>query len=95
MYVCMYVPQSEVASVGVLADVGKRIRSGVSPISVAGPIPMDLFLWGLYEAIPYYSYGPIGLYEGILYYSYGPIQLIADFGCRTYSYGLFLWALFL
>ena len=56
---------------------------------------MDLFLWGLYEAIPYYSYGPLGLYEGILYYSYGPFRLIADFGGGNYSYGLFLWGLFL
>ena len=42
---------------------------------VAGPIPMDLFLWGLYEAFPGYSYGPIGLYEAFPGYSYGPIPM--------------------
>ena len=42
------IPQSELASIGVLADFGKRIRSGVSPILVAE------FLWT-------YRYGPIAI----------------------------------
>ena len=74
--------QSEVASVGVLADLVKRIWSAVSVILVArswvacsyGPTPIDF-----YVTIPYYSYGPIGFYVAILYYSYWPV-------------GLFLWA---
>ena len=34
-YVYVYIPQSELASVGVLAESGKRMRSGVPAISVA------------------------------------------------------------
>ena len=74
--------QSEVASVGVLADLVKRIWSAVSVILVArswvdcsyGPTPMDF-----YVTIPYYSSGPIGFYVAFLYDSLWPV-------------GLFLWA---
>ena len=71
MIMITIIHESEVASVGVLADPGKSIRSGKPQILVAGsysygPIPMDF-----YDAFPGYSYGPIGLYYEIRHDFYG------------------------
>ena len=48
----IYIPQSEHASVGILSDFDKKIKSSKSPISVARTIPRYLFLWASMKQFP-------------------------------------------